>query len=49
MLLRHLLMRILKGATVKGKFIFSLTVKMQSKPLTIVGLAQGWSGTATNP
>jgi hypothetical protein len=47
-LLRNVLMRILKGAVVKGKFIFLLAVKMRSKHLTIVEIAKGWSGTATN-
>jgi hypothetical protein len=49
MLLKHVLMRILKGAAAKGTFIFPLTVKLQSKHLTVVGLAQGLSRIAANP
>jgi hypothetical protein len=47
--LRHVLMRILKGAIVNGTFIFSLTDRLQLKHLTIVKLVQGWSGIAFNP
>jgi hypothetical protein len=47
--LRHVLMRILEGASVKGTFIFFQTVKLQLKRLTIVGFAHGWSGIAINP
>jgi hypothetical protein len=49
MLLRHVLLRILKGATGIGKFIFSPTVKLQSKCLTIVRSIQSLSRTATTP
>jgi hypothetical protein len=47
--LRHVLMRILKGATVIGIFIFSQTVKLQLKHLTTVRFAQAWYGIAINP
>jgi hypothetical protein len=47
--LRHVLMRILKGAIVKGTFILTPTVKLQLKHLTIVGLAKGWFRIAINP
>jgi hypothetical protein len=39
----------IKRGYCKRTFIFSLTVKQRSKHLTIVGLTQSWSGTATNP
>jgi hypothetical protein len=39
--LRHVPIKILKQAIVKGTFIFSPTVKLHLKHFTIVGLATG--------
>jgi hypothetical protein len=48
-LLKHVLMRILKGAILIGSFIFCQRVKLQLRHLTIVRFTQDWSGTAINP
>jgi hypothetical protein len=49
MLLKHVVMGMLKGAVMIGTFIFSQTVKLQSKHLTTVKFTLSWSGTASSP